>query len=118
MKLVAVAIAVSVLLTGCCPCPITPQPPPVDDASAPVVVESDAGESDADLEADGDTAVGIYAKACSNLAKLGCEEGQRSNCVSVMRQGQVNRMADFKPQCLATAKTKADARACKTVKCP
>lgn len=80
--------------------PPTPQPPgPVGDA-APF----DAGGS-------------LCAVACRNLAELGCAEGAVPNCASVCEHAQAERVTDLHPVCLSLAHTKAEARACRSVKC-
>jgi hypothetical protein len=58
-----------------------------------------------------------YGAACANLAAIGCPEGQRENCVSVMQRAQEARLTDLRPTCLAAAANAAAARACGTVRC-
>ena len=90
MKIASIALATA-LSAMCTP---TPEPPARLDASA-------ASCSD----------------ACITLAILGCHEGEVQNCVSTCEHAQASRITDLHTGCLAAAKTKAEARACKSVRC-
>ena len=91
----SIALVASLLLVVPA-CPPSPQPP------APV---GDAGGT-------------LCSVACANLAGLDCPEGRAPNCATTCEHAQVERLTDLHPACLALAKTKAEARACKSVSCP
>ena len=64
----------------------------------------------------------VCAKACANLRRLDCPEGDAPDggrsCESVCEQARASHRIDLKPLCLASAKTREAARACGTVACP
>lgn len=70
----------------------------------------DSGDADASFEPA--EAASSCAKACKNLAALGCSEGAAADCTVTCQRTQAARLTDLKPACLSTAKTKAGARAC------
>jgi len=95
-------LVAALALVGC------PHPMPEPDAGPPP--DGDSGSADIDGAIDSVTA------ACKSLNALRCAAGG-PNCVSALRAGQAARISDFKPACLAHAKTVADVEACGTVKC-
>jgi len=58
-----------------------------------------------------------YVSACATLAAIGCQEGLKANCASKMREAQEARMTEMHVSCLDAATTKAQARACGSVRC-
>jgi hypothetical protein len=56
-------------------------------------------------------------RACQNLAKLGCPEGQHADCAADCEAGMGDKITDFHPDCLAQAATPEEARACRSVHC-
>ena len=86
------------VIVQCTPTPVTPPTDGGRDASS-----GDSGDA--------------IARACQNLATLGCAEGNAS-CVTTMQHAQSTGITDLKPACLAAAKSKADVRACGSVACP
>ena len=116
---VATFVLAALALAPACS-PSTPQPKPPeatpDAATAPIGDAASPSNGDASPP----TAGGDCAAACANLAALGCPEGapkSGQSCVEVCNHAQSSHLTDLKPACLAAAKTAADARACKTVKC-
>lgn len=58
------------------------------------------------------------AQACANLNALGCPEGAKlPDCVDTCLHAD-GKITNLAPACLATAKTKAAARKCGSVRCP
>ncbi len=92
-KYTVIFIVAAALLAGCPPTP-TPDPGP-----QPVPVGS------------------ACSRACDNLAALECPEGRDPSCAATCQKVQDGRLTDFKPECLATAKTQAAAVECGTVTC-
>lgn len=113
------------LLAPACPPPPNPPTPDANDGGPPPLPPSKDAASEA---ATGDAAppsaldaappdpMGCRA-ACSNLAALGCKEGQAASCAATCEHAN-GTLTDLKPTCLRLAKTKAAARACKSVECP
>ena len=95
MRTVIASIAVLVASLGADCRPPSPQPP------APV---GDAGGT-------------LCSVACANLAGLDCPEGRAPNCTTTCEHAQDTRLTDLRPACLALAHTKAEARACGSVRC-
>jgi hypothetical protein len=95
-------LVLMVLLTACASAPPKPEPFPEFDAGAPLF---DCGRD-------------VYANACSNLASLGCAEGNSTNCAEVMRHAHTSRLILIRPDCLAVARSKPMARVCGGVTCP
>lgn len=91
-------LALSAVLLGC------PKPSP---GPAPPPDASDGGE-------DLDASRASCAKACANLTSLGCPI---SDCPAACTKAQ-GTLTDLHPSCIAKAKTKEEARACGSVKCP
>jgi hypothetical protein len=98
----------AIALVACPPSPVPPDggvdagpPSPEIDAAPPV----EAGTSPCAL-------------ACANLAAIGCKEGLAPSCTTACEHAQEARITDLHPACLAAAKTKASARACRSVACP
>lgn len=88
-----IGVALDIAMAGCPPTPVPdpgPQPVPVGSACS---------------------------RACDNLASLECPEGLDSSCAATCQKVQDGRLTDFKPECLAAAKTQAEASACGTVTC-
>jgi hypothetical protein len=56
-------------------------------------------------------------RACSNLEALKCPEGLDPSCAEACQKVQDGRLTDLAPECLAAAKTPAEASACGTVTC-
>jgi hypothetical protein len=85
------------------------------DASVAPLAVLDAGE---DLDA---ARYPMCAKACANLATLGCPEARRvdggQTCYAVCVHTEETHKFDLKPTCLAAAKTVAEAKACGSVRC-
>ena len=89
------------VLCSCSSC-TTPTPPPV-----PIPVALDAPVTDP------------CARACANLAMLGCKEGSDTAlCYKSCSIVLADHVADFNTPCLAAAQSKEEARACKSVSCP
>lgn len=87
----------SVMILGTSACPTKPQPAP-----PPPVLDG-----------------GTCASACANLKALGCPEADADPpCETVCAKVQAFEMTDLRLACLTAARTKAEARACKSVKCP
>lgn len=116
MRALAVVVAaLACMAPACPPSPVPPEPPIVvvdaaSDAMPPAPL--DAAPSPVDAGSD------VFAAACRNLTLL-CVEAQYNDtgwCAAHMRPDQ-GRLADFKPACLAGAKTAADVRACGTARC-
>lgn len=106
-------LTMPVLAMACAGCPTPPAPTPgVPDAEITV---ADAGVAIA--EAGVPDASPAAAAACANLRRLGCSEGFNS-CESVFDQVLDAHLTDLRPACLTSANSKAEARACKSVKCP
>lgn len=111
--LVFVFTIVPALAMACAGCPTPPAPTPgvpdaeitVTDAATPI---AEAGILDASPAS---------AVACANLRRLGCSEGF-NNCESVFDQVLDAHLIELRPACLTSANSKAEARACKSVKCP
>ncbi|MCL2726675.1 MAG: hypothetical protein FWD69_19825 [Polyangiaceae bacterium] len=80
---------------------------------APKQPVQDAGDASVELDA-----ASPAVKACANLRRLGCAEGNDDSCVVTIEHVQSARITDLRPDCLAAATTKAEARACKSVQCP
>ncbi|MCL2779616.1 MAG: hypothetical protein FWD73_16620 [Polyangiaceae bacterium] len=80
---------------------------------APKQPVQDAGDASVELDA-----ASPAAKACANLRRLGCAEGNDDSCVATIEHVQSARITDLHPDCLAEASTKAEARACRSVVCP
>ena len=110
-----------------------PQPAPRPDDETTVIVTLPDGGSIV-LEGEPFDAVGGYsspdcAAACANLARVrdaahpnGCPEakaaaGEDSCYVVCRRAAATNGRIDFKPRCIAAAKTIATLRACGTYRC-
>lgn len=95
---------------GCPPSPssATDAPTGVADAQPQEVAAADAPVSD--------DPYGCVA-ACKALADIPCVEGGPS-CVPTCTAVESNKLADFHTKCLASAKSAAAARACKSVSCP
>lgn len=120
-------LILAVLSCACCPaCTPSPSPAPVPpndggdsgtgpppapavDAAAPIAIDDASATTTADA--------GACANACANLASLGCPEGVAPDCVSVCDHTQATKLTDFKPDCLAAAKSQAAAKACGSVSC-
>jgi hypothetical protein len=81
----------------------------------PSPLQNDAG-TDASPD-DLDAASSACARACKNLAALGCSEGTTPNCVATCQHTQSAKLVDLHPVCLADAKSKAAARGCGSVTC-
>ena len=90
-----VAVLVSALAAEC---PAKPAPAPLGDAAAP-------------------PAGGSCASACARLYDLACPEGRALNCVQTCEHAPALK-TDMHVACLASARTKAEARACRSVACP
>jgi len=102
-----VFLGMSVASMACPPEPSPPQPSPYSDAGMPdVLVPDDAGPHFSQC-----------AIACFNLKQLECPEGVRSDCVSVCDRVTGARLVNLKLDCLIRAKTKEEARTCKSVDC-
>jgi hypothetical protein len=82
-------------------CPPSPSPP---DSG------TDAGSLDAGAS--------VCALACANLSVLGCAEGLDASCVATCEHAQSTHLTDLHPTCLVSARSKQEARACQSVKCP
>ena len=82
----------------------------------PVVDASDIGPRLSPLGAD----AGCHACscACANLAQLRCVEGLRSGCVATCEHTVATGITDLHLECLASKKTRAEVRGCKSVDCP
>jgi hypothetical protein len=101
MKTLASILAIAVLALAFVGCPKpTPGPNPPPDAS-------DGGD-------DLDASRASCSKACANLTALGCPI---TDCPTACVASQ-GKLTDLHPACLAKAKTKEEARACGSVKCP
>lgn len=83
----------------------------------PSPLQNDSG-ADAAPPDDLDAASSACARACRNLAALGCSEGTATSCTATCQHTQTARLVDLHPTCLADAKSKAAARACGSVDCP
>lgn len=82
--------------------------PPKPPSPEPDVVVVDAATADA-----GGGEASASVAACANLAALGCPEGaDASVCVRTIDHVQAGHLTDLHPDCLARARTKAEARAC------
>ena len=99
-----------VLLAALAACP-SPNAPPTRDADAtPPPPSLDGGAT--------------AAAACANLAALGCQEGQTTKCEAVLGRVVAARLLvgpdghPFDLTCPATARTKAEVRACGPITCP
>lgn len=103
--LIASLATIAMSLAAECP----PSPPPTPDAS-------DAGHRDAGPSPNATPT----QRACGNLASLGCAEGVDDKCVVVLDRAIAARLTTFNLACLASAKTKAEIRACPpaNVACP
>jgi hypothetical protein len=91
-----VACVAALTIRACPPAPTTPDAGPPEDL---------------------DAATTGCARACRNLAVLGCSEGLDASCSTTCVHTQTSRLTDLHTACLAAAKTKADARACRSVEC-
>lgn len=108
------------LAPACPPAPVSP-PDASDGGSTPPSARDAALEAsilDAALGPDAGPPDPMGCRAaCTNLATLGCKEGQAPNCAVTCEHAN-GTLTDLKPTCLRLAKTKAAARACKSVDCP
>lgn len=111
MKLSILFLPAVVLVCACCGS-VTPAPNP---GPAPPAsgAASTGGAAPAPAPAD------VCDEACAELAALGCPEalpagGQSCSRVCVHTLGGV---FDLKPACIAAAHSRAEVRACGTVKC-
>ena len=103
-------------LAACRPTPPGPVPPVADaDATAPADVPDAADPADAAPERlDAPAPVlDAYGRACANLAALGCADGVAPSCPRVLARTDAARLVrGLDVACLATATTRAGARAC------
>jgi len=87
------------LLSGCSGTPVSPTiPPDASPADVPVLTDCSA--------------------ACDNLKRLGCPEGDDTDCERVCTKTQASLLTDLHPSCLASAGSKEAARSCGSVRCP
>lgn len=97
-----------------------------------IVDTTDAGRHPIDYGSDGglaepfDTAGGYTspdcAAGCTNLRRVGCAEGAarpgEDSCYVVCKRAELTRgKIDFKPRCVAAAKTREAVLACGTYRC-
>jgi len=113
VKTIAVAISVASLLAIQCPPNPAPVPPDVVDA-APTPIP-DAAPSPPAVDA-GTTACD---RGCSNLARLGCAEGN-AQCPATCTHVVAAKLTPIDPACWASAASKTAARSCKGLErgCP
>ncbi len=114
MKKLSIATLLTLCVLLCWSCTTTPAPAPGGVASAS---SADAGP----IAPDDDIAStrGTCARACANLAKLGCPEATITDgglsCQQVCEHAVG--LFDMKPGCLVDAKSRAQVIHCGTVKC-
>ena len=102
-------------------CPRTPETPDAStDAGAPIA-DAEPGQHEP-FDAPGSTyRVPACAAACANLKRQGCPEAERQpgedTCYVVCRKAQETGKIDFKPQCIADAKSIEAVKACGTYRC-
>ena len=59
-----------------------------------------------------------YAAACSNLARIGCQDGVPASCPAILEQMVTARLTNVNVACLISAATVQEARGCGGVRCP
>ena len=59
-----------------------------------------------------------YAAACSNLARIGCQDGVPASCPAILEQMVTARMTNVSVSCLISAGNVEVARGCGGVACP
>lgn len=101
--------SIIILATILVACPSHPTPPNEPDV---VVTPDDDGDA-SDLDG---AKRSQCLRACSHLKTLGCPEGADPNCEPVCSHAQ-GTLTDLHTNCLINAKSKDDARACKSVRC-
>jgi hypothetical protein len=97
---------VILLFLASCPQPLPPAPP----GPGPAPVVPDGGMADAVVET-------VAQAACVNLARLGCPEGLRVNCASVVQKAIDTQITNLRVDCIVGAQTAEAVRACGTVSC-
>jgi hypothetical protein len=97
-------LVVVLLALASCPQPLPPTPP----GPGPAVL--DGGASDAPVET-------VAQATCANLARLGCPEGLKANCASVVQKAIDTQVTNLRGDCLVGAQTVEAVRACGTVSC-
>ncbi len=107
MRLLTILSALVALQGASCPGP-TPEPPVVTSPDAGMGPDGgllDARRSDG---SDGD----IFDVACLHLVALGCKEGDREVCPTVMRNATQRHFINYHPECVAASYSKEAVRAC------
>lgn len=104
MKLLAFA-ALALAVQACPPSPSPPSPDASDAAPPPPAPLGDASTA-------------TSAQACANLARLGCTEGQASNCAATLDHVAATKLTKIDVPCLTAATSKAAAARCGSVACP
>lgn len=59
----------------------------------------------------------IGNRVCSHLKTLGCTEGQHPRCVESFAEFHGSRMSDLRPDCILSASSVREVRACGNVTC-
>lgn len=112
-----ISILATMCLAACAACPPKPNPDPIGPVPDAEITASDSGTA-GDAPAAQPDASPAASVACANLRRLGCKEGLDPNCEVVFDRVLDAHLTDLRPACLTSAKTKAEARACKSVDCP
>jgi hypothetical protein len=99
------------LLAPACPPPPAPLPPFDGGDGGIVIVDASVPDTGSDAS------MSVCQAACANLRALGCREGDAGNCVATCEHAN-GVLTDLHPKCLAGARTKAQARDCRSVDCP
>lgn len=98
-------------------CPPAPNPPAPDASDAAVADAAPAPVDASPPPAPADAST-PSAQACANLARLGCAEGQVSNCAATLDHVAATKLTKIDVPCLIAAKSKAGAAKCGSVACP
>ena len=93
------------MLAPACPPPPTPSPPPAPDAGPAPPPPVDGGAT-------------VYDQACAAIAAAGCTEGRDPTCAATLQHIDGAHITPLDVQKCAAAKTKADVRACGSIRCP
>lgn len=110
-------LAASCLTVFVAGCPVDPPP-----RTVVVVCNDDSGVVEQFSEDQSAEALGLStpcAKACANLAKLGCPESAKlpggKTCVETCKS--IAPISSYDPECVAKATTVATVRKCPSVRC-
>lgn len=104
------------IFAACAGCPPRPDPiGPVPDAEI-TYTEAGLDAKPSPIDASTLTACDLM---CRTLRELGCPEGSPDGavCEVVCTHAQGSRLTDLHPSCVAAARSKAEVRACGSVRC-